>query len=278
MILLGGPVSTLSQDPYELADAHRRFGYQAAYCPNIEPGDSSRIAAVRDAFKRAGIVLAEHNAWGNLVSPREDVRAKNLARVCERLAVADEVGALCTVDYLGTRDPKSDYGPHPDNLSAAGFDLAVQTVRKIVDAVKPRKAKFALEMMQWIVPDSVDCYARLLEAVDRPAFGVHLDPVNIIVTPRQYFDTGAVLRECFAKLGPRIVSCHAKDLVLQNRLAMHLDEVRPGLGALDYRTYLSELAKLGRDVPLMLEHLSTPAEYAQALRHLRSLAAQAGVA
>lgn len=273
MILFGGPVCTVSRDPWELADAHKRFGYRAAYCPATELGDTARIKAVREAFGRAGVVLAEANAWGNLVSPVEAVRERNLERARKQLALADEVGALCTVDYLGTLDRRSDFGPHPDNLTSAAFDLAVETVRKIVDAVKPKRAKFALEMMQWVIPDSVECYARLLRAVERPAFGVHLDPVNLVITPRQYFDTGALIRECFQKLGPHIVSCHAKDLVLRDKLALHLDEVRPGLGNLDYRAYLSELTKLGRDVPLMLEHLATPAEYAQALAYLQSVPA-----
>lgn len=272
MILFGGPVSTSSQDPWELADAHRRFGYTAAYCPEIAPGDRDRIKAVREAFKRAGIVIAEANEWCKLLSSNPAEAAANMERVCNKLAMADEVGALCTVDFLGTYDWGTAFGPHPMNLAAEGFDAAVQIVRKVVDTVKPRRTKFALEMMQWVVPDSVACYANLLKAVDRPAFGVHLDPVNIIVSPRQYFDTASVLRDCFARLGPHIVSCHAKDLRLRNELALHFDEVRPGTGNLDYKVYLQGLADLGRDVPLMLEHLSSASDYARALAHVKSLA------
>ncbi len=272
MILFGGPVSASSQDPWELADAHRRFGYTAAYCPEIALGDRDRINAVREAFGRAGIVIAEANEWCKLLSSNPAEAVANRERVCNKLALADEVGALCTVDFLGTYDWGTEIGPHPMNLAPEGFDAAVQIVRQVVDTVKPRRTKFALEMMQWIVPDSVDSYVSLLRAVDRPAFGVHLDPVNIIVSPRQYFDTAAVLRDCFARLGPHIVSCHAKDLRLRSELALHLDEVRPGTGNLDYQAYLQGLAGLGRDVPLMLEHLSSTSDYAKALAHLKSLA------
>jgi hypothetical protein len=79
------------------------------------------------------------------------------------------------------------------------------------------------------------------------------------MTPRTYFDTGALIRECFAKLGPWIVSCHAKDIVLREEAALHLDEVQIGEGNLDYRAYLAELDRLPREVPLMLEHLEGPA-------------------
>ena len=57
---------------------------------------------------------------------------------------------------------------------------------------------------------------------------VHLDPVNMICSPQRYFNNAAFLRECFAKLGPYIKSCHAKDILLRDTLTVHLDEMRPG--------------------------------------------------
>jgi sugar phosphate isomerase/epimerase len=110
--------------------------------------------------------------------------------------------------------------------------------------------------------------------VDRPAFAAHLDPVNIVISPRIYFDTAALLRDCFTRLGPWIVSCHAKDITLRGELALHLDEVPPGLGNLDYRTYLAELNRLplADPPPLMLEHLASAEQYAQARDRLLALA------
>ena len=55
---------------------------------------------------------------------------------------------------------------------------------------------------------------------------------------------GLFLRECFALLGPQIVGVHAKDILLRPNLTVHLDEVRPGLGGLDYAVFLEEMAKL----------------------------------
>lgn len=129
--------------------------------------------------------------------------------------------------------------------------------------MKPKRAKFALEMEQYSLPDSVDMYVKLIKAVDRPAFAAHVDPVNLVLTPRTYFNTGALLSEIFGKLGPWIVSCHAKDIVLHHQAALHFDEIIIGKGIMDYGAFLSELNKLGRDVPLMMEHLED-AEYALA--------------
>ena len=87
----------------------------------------------------------------------------------------------------------------------------------------------------------------------------------------------ALIEECFAKLGPDIKSCHAKDILLHNKLTVHLDEVRPGLGNLNYRTFLTELNKLDPDTPLMIEHLKGEEEYAQAATHIRSVAQEINI-
>ncbi|MCY2930486.1 MAG: TIM barrel protein [Planctomycetota bacterium] len=277
MIYLGGPVFVEHDDPELLAKAHRQEGYRAAYCPPAEPGDTARIAAIRRAFEVEGVVIAEVGAWCNMIHPDPVQRKTNQDYVRKQLTLAEEVGARCCPNFLGTLDPDSAYGPHPGNLTAATFDLAVETIRSIVDAVKPRRTRFALEMMQWVLPDSVEVYLELIRAVDRPAFGVHLDPVNLILTPRMYYDTASLLRDCFHRLGSWIASCHAKDITLRGALALHLDEVPPGLGNLDYRTYLSELDRLSGSPPLMLEHLSTAEEYRAAAGRLRAIAGGLGI-
>lgn len=86
-----------------------------------------------------------------------------------------------------------------------------------------------------------------------------------------------LLEECFAKLGPHIVSCHAKDIILHHQAALHFDEVMIGDGVLDYATFLRLLAALPADVPLMLEHLEGP-QYAVARDRLFAIAEEAGVA
>ena len=58
--------------------------------------------------------------------------------------------------------------------------------------------------MPYVLPDSPDSYLQLLEAIDRPQFAVHLDPVNMISSPRRFYGSGDFLRECFAKLGPYV--------------------------------------------------------------------------
>jgi sugar phosphate isomerase/epimerase len=153
----------------------------------------------------------------------------------------------------------------------------VESVRSILDAVKPTRTFYTLEPMPWMYPDSAESYLRLLRAVGRKQFGVHLDLVNLVCSPQLYFGNAALIRDCFAKLGPHVRSCHAKDILLGGELTVHLSEVRPGLGALDYAVLLQELDRLEPDMPLMLEHLKTDEEYRLAADYVRSVARRTGV-
>lgn len=278
MVRLGGhglPVG--SEDPQTFARAHRAFGYGAAYVPEVGIGETQRLGDIEKAFAAEDVVLAEIGIWRNLITPDDAVRKAHLEFAAEKLAVADAVGARCAVSYIGSYMAGTDYAPAAENLGQEAFDASVETVRQLLDAVKPKRTKFALEMMQYALPDSVDCYVDLIRAVDRPAFGAHFDPVNLIMTPRVYWTSGALIRECFEKLGEWVVSCHAKDIVLHHQAALHFDEVMIGQGQLDYRTYLSELKRLPRDVPLLLEHLEG-AEYAAARDAVFAVGDEIGVA
>ena len=261
--------------------------YAAIYAPPLMPGDPE-IKALVEVVAKAGLVIGEAGAWRNLIAHDEVTRKANLQFAVDTLAAADEMGAVACVAFHGTvgyaGDPwqlsdNYDYGPHPDNLGETGFQRMVETARSIIDAVKPKRTKFSLEMVPWLITGTPEEYLRLIRAVDRPQFAAHIDAANMITSPQYYFDTPRMLREGFALLAPYVVSAHAKDIVMQGgpgRISFHMDEVPPGEGMLDYRAYLRELSALGRDVPLMLEHFDTP-EYDRGRDHIRRVGREIGV-
>jgi sugar phosphate isomerase/epimerase len=253
------------------------LGYRAAYCPNVSLNDSARIRALSDAYAKHDVVIAEVGRWVNLLEADQAKCQKNLQFVTDGLALAEVIGALCCVDIAGSRNPTVWYGPHPENLSGEFFDAAVENARTIIDAVKPKRAKFCYEMMGWAIPDSPESYLQLIKAVDRQAFAVHLDPCNLINSPGRFYGNTALLNECFDKLGRWIVSCHAKDLTWDVEMNIHFREVRPGAGTLDYATYLRRLAQLPQEAPLMLEHLSNAEEYSQGRLHIFEVGKKLGV-
>jgi sugar phosphate isomerase/epimerase len=276
-IRLGGPSFSKASDPEELALAHRKLGYRAAYCPKVALDETDRIRALQQAFAKHDVVIAEVGRWCNLLDADAEKRQKNLQNVTEGLALAEAIGALCCVDIAGSFSATHWYGPHPDNLTPKFFDAAVENARKIIDAVKPKRAKFCYEMMGWTMPDSPDCYLNMIKAVDRPAFAVHMDPCNIVNSPERFYRNRDLLNECFDKLGRWIVSCHAKDLAWEVEPNVHFREVGAGKGGLDYATYLRRLAGLPHNPPLMIEHLAKPDEYAAAAAHIVGVGKQEGL-
>lgn len=276
-IRLGAPVFLQSDDPRELAREHRRLGYSAAYCPPVEATDDHRIGAIEKAFAAENVVIAEVGAWKNILDPDPVKRKANLDYVISRCHLAEAVGARCCVDIAGSYNPTVWYGPDPRNLSKEFFDATVDNCRRVIDAVRPRRTKFTIEMMPWNLPDGPDAYVELVRAVDRPAFGVHLDVCNAVNSPRHFYNNGHLIRECFQKLGRWVVSCHAKDLQWVPEYNIHFREVVPGRGQIDYATYLKELASLQQDAPLMLEHLKTPQEYEEGKLHIQTIASKTGI-
>jgi sugar phosphate isomerase/epimerase len=277
-IRLGGPVFLKSDDPRELAREHRRLGYSAAYCPEAKVDDSARIREIEKAFAAENVVIAEVGAWVNMLDRNAEKRARNLHYVIERLALAEAVGARCCPDIAGSYNPTVWYGPHPKNLSQEFFDATVENCRHVIDEVKPKRTRFTIEMMGWSIPDGPDSYLRLVRAVDRSGFAVHMDVCNGINSPAKFYQSGEFIRECFHKLGPWIASCHAKDLQWITELNVHFLEVAPGRGEVDYRAYLTELSKLPVDAPLMLEHLKTAEEYDEGKRYIMKVAGELGLA
>ncbi len=274
---LGGPAFAKTEDPEELALAHRRLGYRAAYCPGVSLSDTPRIRALTEAFAKHDVVIAEVGRWVNLLDADTEKRRQNLQTVTDGLALAEAVGALCCVDIAGSLNPTSWFGPHPENLSPRFFDASVENARKIIDAVKPKRAKFCYEVMGWSLPDSPDHYVKMIKAVDREAFAVHLDPCNLVNSPDKFYHNTALLNECFDKLGRWIVSCHAKDLTWDVEMNVHFREVAPGKGSLDYATYLKRLAQLPHRPPLMLEHLATAEDYTGAREHVFQVGRELGL-
>lgn len=277
-LLLGAPLFAKTQDPRELARDARRLGYSAAYCPPASPQETEKLRAIKAGFAAENVVLAEVGVWVNLLDADAEKRKENLRKVTEGLAVAEAVGAKCAVTICGSFNEKVWYGPHPRNVSQECFDAAVENARKILDAVKPKRSRFTYEMMGWSLPDSPDSYLKMIRAVDRPGFAVHLDVCNLVNSSQRFYQNAALIDECFRKLGRWIVSCHAKDLDWIPEMNVHFVEVIPGRGHIDYRAYLRGLASLETPAPLMLEHLKTAEEYAEGARHIRSVAKEQGLA
>jgi sugar phosphate isomerase/epimerase len=276
IVRLASPLPKTFDSPEGWIALLRSRGFRTAYWPLEPDAPLDVVDAYAAAASAAGISIAELGAWSNPLSPDAAERAAALERSKAQLALADRVGARCCVNIAGSHSSVWD-GPHPDNLSRDTFALIVDSVRDILDAVEPSRTYYTLEPMPWVWPDSPDAYLELLEAVDRPRFAVHLDPINMINTPAKLYDNAGFLRECFDKLGPHVRAVHAKDMTITADLTLHMPERRPGLGDIDFHAFITQMQRLDPETPFLVEHLPSDEEYVAAVAHVRAVAGELGV-
>lgn len=270
---VGASHGAVDADVYALARRHRDKGLGAAYCPQVAVDDRERLSDIRRAFEKEGVILAEVGGWRNMLHPDLEERQRERQRMAEFLAIADEVGALCTICVMGNPAGAKHDLHDKFNFSADGFDAAVENARWLVDTVQPKRACFVYEIYPFSVVDSPENIRALLDAVDRPQFAAHMDLVNLINCPRNYYASAALIERSVSLFGDRIVSAHAKDLAMEQEVSVIQREVRPGLGNVDYGAYLRALHGLPQVVPLMLEHLPSQAEYDLGADYIRRVAA-----
>ncbi len=274
---LGGPVFYRGSSINEFIEAHIRKGYKNCLCPEfLSLHDKEKIVACKTALKENDIVLSEVGAWCNILSPDKTEAEKNIEYMIERLRLADALEAKTCVNIIGTKSSENWYGPSVECYSESFKKEAIEVIRHIIDSVKPKHTKLSFEAMPYCFLDSPREYVKFLEAVDRQKeTAVHLDLCNCINHPRLYYNNTDFIKETFSLVGDQIVSIHLKDIKMAtDKLTVMFEEVPIGKGQIDYRTLLSEINKLDADVPVILEHLPTEAEYDEAAAYVRSMLEQ----
>jgi len=138
---------------------------------------------------------------------------------------------------------------------------ASETLWKQLRAVlhEPVKAAEAGDALLAIEPSfstfvgTVDRVRRKLEEVASPRLKVLWDAAHLIQAV-DLADTGRAMAEALTSFGPRIVLAHANDVCLG--LKGRHRSCRAATGRLDYRTLVTLLSRLSRDIALRIEHVN----------------------
>lgn len=259
------------ETPEEWAAQMKGLGCGAVVFPVDYTAPDHVIADYADAAHRHDLVIAEVGIWKNVFAVNEQERREARERAVGQLRLADEIGALCCVNIAGTYGGPLWDGGYQSNYTKECWDKTVEYSRQLIDEVKPVRTKYCLESMPWMYPSSPDQYLRLIEEIDRSAFGVHLDVVNMINCPERYFFADDFLQECFDKLGSSVCSCHLKDIKLKPEYTFQLKETYCGNGTFPIEKYISLIDQYNRDMPLIIEHLDTDDEYRSSLKYVQGI-------
>ncbi|MEO9806519.1 MAG: TIM barrel protein [Reichenbachiella sp.] len=268
---IGGDIPEKWENLEEWIERVKAYNYSTAICPLGSDASEADIHFLSRLITQNNLTIAEVGIWNNTISPNDEERQLATSEAKKRLYLADRIGACCSVNIAGSRSKVWD-GPHRTNFSSETFDMIVEKVREIIDEVQPRRTFYTLETMPWIFPESADSYLKLIRAIDRSAFAVHFDPVNLLYSPKRYFNHREIIDDFVSRLGAYIKSCHVKDVVLDHQFPACIREVRPGKGTLDLGMLLICLSRLHGDLPIIMEHLHSKEEYLLAGAHIRATA------
>jgi sugar phosphate isomerase/epimerase len=239
-----------------------------------QPEDVMRLKGILQA---AGLEAAQANGWYEvLVHPDETVRAEGVRGIQALCRLGQQIGAGSVYVRPGSLNPRGAWYPHPANHAPATFDRLVASLKAAARSAEQEGVLLALEGHVLSPLDSAQRMRDALDAVGSPALMVNMDPVNFIGSVRDVHDTRRVLTELFDLLGEAIIAAHLKDCALEDRLVLHIAEVLPGLGTLDYGLLLTRMQALKPDVYALIEHLPDE-KVPQARENVVSMAQQYGV-
>jgi sugar phosphate isomerase/epimerase len=136
------------------------------------------------------------------------------------------------------------------------IETLVANLRVLCDEAQDRGLLLSLEPHVQTTISDPDTIADIVAAVDHPALRVNFDPVNLLGTLPLVFDAAAAIRRMGERMGSFLgPSAHVKDIRPLPELVLHLAEVSPGEGYVDWGAYFQVCRGLGDGAALIVEHL-----------------------
>jgi sugar phosphate isomerase/epimerase len=216
--------------------------------------DWEAAGKITGCFERNGIRIAAIFGYYNVVDPDGEKRKRGEARMEFLLTNWKRLGCPVVSTETGTFNRQSEWMESPENATEDGYVRCRTAIEKLVRVAEKSGAVVSIEPYWRNVIDSVDRAARLFREVNSPALRLVMDPCNYM-RKEDLARMQPMLEDMFKRLGDRVVVAHAKDVKAS---ADGTDLPASGLGVLDYPLYLRLLARLDREMPLILEHLALP--------------------
>ena len=212
----------------------------------------------------------------NIIHPDPYVRANHVQQVCLWVERAAAAGIDTVENVSGSRHPTVSYGYGPGSKADDAWSDFIDSSRQICDACRGTGVRFVLEPCIATLLDSPSALKRAVEWIDRPdELGVNFDLVNFATIESCHY-LNEVVDEVIESIGEYIVMAHVKDVQYDPTPSLHLWEVPPGEGLVDFQYWFGRLVELSRDMPVFIEHLKDMNQMVEAWQVVRSAANEAG--
>lgn len=245
---------------------------------SLDLDDARRLVA---PFQEAGLTIVQLGCYRNLISQDPSVRAAAIGDVAGAMNVAGRLGieaVVCGGGHMDPSKPSARRSVHRDNWTEKALNEMIESCHQIAARIDDQAAPLCFE--PWVITslNTPQRLERLVRSLDHPKFAVELDLANL-VTVERYFDTAGLITECFERFGDKIRIVHLKDVVLTPEpYIYHVGEAVVGDGNIAYRVMLQLLGRNFAEASLMIEHLKSEDDARRAVDHMRSIAAETGVA
>ncbi len=252
------------------------FGGVLTTAQPVNDMTDSELRAFTGALREHDVVVFEVGGYTNMIHPDPAIRQENLKSLAVSIEAADKVNCPMVGTITGSCDPKNFFNVHPDNWTLETWNLTVDSIRQVLKDTAGMKAALGMEAQVTTNLDGPKAHRRLIDDVGDPRCAVNLDPTNMIHL-HNYFHTTDLINECFDLCGEHILGSHAKDTYIwPDKQTVHVQEVCPGRGILDYETYLVRLSRLKWSRTLLPEHIPND-QFPEAKTYIRKVAAKVGV-
>ena len=239
--------------------------------------DPAAIRRLKSVLDSAGLEVAQANGWYEvLVNPDDDLRAQGIQGLQALTRIGRLLDAKTVYVRPGSLNPQGAWYPHPENYAPRTFERLVNSLRQAAQTAQAEEMVLALEGHVLSLLDTPQRMRDVIEAVDSPALKFNTDPVNFIGTVKDAYDPSQVLNDLVALLGKYTVAAHLKDLAVQDKLVLHIDEVVIGEGTMDYGRLLPQMEQINPDMYGIIEHLPDE-KIPQARAGLMRAAEKAGI-
>lgn len=259
MMLGGGSAAELQANAQSIADAgFDRVQVIFSFQPTVQ-----ELQALARTLKDLKLKTAAFGTYFNLFRP-DDTGFTGSSQAAMK-AIAAQAGLFdCRqfVTWSASYSPRFD-GAESRNHTPGAVAQLQEAIRNVVlPILEPIDGRVAFEPYFPHVLGSVELAKAILAPFPARRVGLVLDPPNFI-TSALYPKREEEMRRLFHELGGLIHLAHFKDLKL-NPTGQSVDLPGPGGGDMNYALLISQIRKLGRPLPCIIEHINTePVEMAR---------------
>jgi sugar phosphate isomerase/epimerase len=201
------------------------------------------VKEIRREFNKNNVSISVLACYVNLFDRDIPKRIENLKRFKELLQYAPLFGAPIVAVEVGKVSN--------EEYTEQDWITLKASLAELVDEAEKWGVIIGIEPANEHLIGTAISLKRLLDELPSSHFGVVLDPGNLL-TSENFHKQDQVIQEAFTLLGDRIVACHAKDRIIDEK--GDIQTVTPGKGNMNYELYFKLLNEYKPKCEIILEH------------------------